>query len=281
LAGLLGGDLRGERGRLARAAEARAARGRPRQRIALAVGDGDDGVVEGRVHVGDAVGDDALDLLLDFSGSWLGHVCSLLLDGLARSLAGPGIGPGALAAQGQAATVAQAAVAGQVHQALDGDADFAAQVALDRELGDLGAQALDFGLGQVADLGRRGDAGRLADLPGTGTANAVDALQPDPDVLLGRQVDAGNTRHGAALQTWRPGTGPGKVGTLVSELEILTGSRVLWKPRAPRRPGPGMGSVPMLRRRSGTGRAWRRTALPGPRATLARGSVPGHPCARP
>src|SRR5690606_8702988 len=118
LAGLLGGDLRGERGRLARAAEARAARGRPRQRVALAVGDGDDGVVEGRVHVGDAVGDDALDLLLDFSGSWLGHVCSLLLDGLARALAGPGIGPGALAAQGQAATVAQAAVAGQVHQAL-------------------------------------------------------------------------------------------------------------------------------------------------------------------
>src|SRR5690606_12607674 len=131
------------------------------------------------------------------------------------------------------------------------------------------------------DPGRRGDAGRLADLPGTGTANTVDALQPDPDMLLGRQVDAGNTRHGAALQTWRPGTGPGKVGTLVSELEILTGSRVLWKPRAPRRPGPGMGSVPMLRRRPGTGQAWRKPALPGPRATLARGSVPGHPCARP
>src|SRR5690606_3700430 len=130
------------------------------------------------------------------------------------------------------------------------------------------------------DPGRRGDAGRLADLPGTGTANTVDALQPDPDMLLGRQVDAGNTRHGAALQTWRPGTGPGKVGTLVSELEILTGSRVLWKPRAPRRPGPGMGSVPMLRRQPGTGQAWRKTALPGPPATLARGSVPGHPCAR-
>src|SRR5690606_38088136 len=189
--------------------------------------------------------------------------------------------PGALAGQGQAATVTQAAVAGQVHQALDGDADFAAQVALDRELADLGAQALDFRLGQVADTGRRGDAGRLADLPGTGTANTVDALQPDPDMRLGRQVDAGNTRHGAALQTWRRGTGPGKVGTLVSELEILTGSRVLWKPRAPRRPGPGMGSVPMLRRRPGTGQAWRKTALPGPRATLARGSVPGHPCARP
>src|SRR6476469_807926 len=180
--GLLGGDLRSERGRLARTAETRAARGRPRERVALAVGDRDDGVVERSVDVRDAVGDDALDLLLDFRSCWLGHVGSLLLDGLARTLAGACIGPGALAAQRQAAAMAQAAVAGQVHQALDRDADFTAQVALDRELADLGAQALDFRLGQVADLGRRRDAGGFADLLGTGTADAVDALQPDPDV---------------------------------------------------------------------------------------------------
>src|SRR5690606_16765305 len=73
LAGLLGGDLRGERGRLARTAETRAARSRPRQRIALAIGDGDDGVVERSVDVGDAVGDDSLDLLLGLGSSWLGH----------------------------------------------------------------------------------------------------------------------------------------------------------------------------------------------------------------
>src|SRR3546814_9032430 len=65
LPGLLGGDLGCERGRLARTAEARAARSRPRQRVALAVDDGDDGVVERSVDVGDAIGDDALDLLLD------------------------------------------------------------------------------------------------------------------------------------------------------------------------------------------------------------------------
>src|SRR5262245_27519547 len=46
-AGLLGRDLGGERRRLARAAEAAAAGGRPRQRVALAVGDRDDRVVEG------------------------------------------------------------------------------------------------------------------------------------------------------------------------------------------------------------------------------------------
>src|SRR5262245_60056965 len=43
---LLGRDLRGERRALARAAEARAARRRPGQRIALAIGDRDDRVVE-------------------------------------------------------------------------------------------------------------------------------------------------------------------------------------------------------------------------------------------
>ena len=53
VAGLLGGDLRGERRALARAAEAAAARGRPGQRVALAVGDRDDRVVERRVHVRD------------------------------------------------------------------------------------------------------------------------------------------------------------------------------------------------------------------------------------
>src|SRR3546814_10510826 len=73
--------------------------------------------------------------------------------------------------------------------------DLAAEVAFDHVLADFGAQALDFRLGQVADLDRRVDAGRFAKLLRTGTADAVDALQPDPDMLLGRQVDPCNTRH--------------------------------------------------------------------------------------
>src|SRR3546814_17203919 len=83
----------------------------------------------------------------------------LLPDGLARTLAGTGIGPGALAAQRQAATMAQAAVAGPVHQALDGHADLAAAVAFDHVLADFGAQALDFRLGPGPDPGRRLPAG--------------------------------------------------------------------------------------------------------------------------
>src|SRR3989339_343288 len=118
----------------------------------------------------------------------LAMIYSLLPDGLARTLAGACIGPGALAAERQATTVTQAAVAAQVHQTLDRHADFATQVAFDHVLAYLGAQALDFRLGQVTDLGRRIHAGRFTDLLRTGTANAVDALDPDPDVLLGRQV---------------------------------------------------------------------------------------------
>src|SRR5688572_12051651 len=63
---LLRRDLRGERRALARAAEARAARRRPGQRVALAVGDRDDRVVERRVDVRDAVGHLALGLLARF-----------------------------------------------------------------------------------------------------------------------------------------------------------------------------------------------------------------------
>jgi len=44
-----------EGGRFARALETLTTRRRPRQRVALAVGDVDDGVVERSVHVGDAV----------------------------------------------------------------------------------------------------------------------------------------------------------------------------------------------------------------------------------
>src|SRR5262249_43022696 len=54
LGGVLRGDLRGERGRLARALEAVAARRRPCNRVALRVGDGDHRVVERRVDVRDA-----------------------------------------------------------------------------------------------------------------------------------------------------------------------------------------------------------------------------------
>src|ERR1022692_1153362 len=51
----LGGHLRRERRRFARTAKAAAARSRPGQRIALAVGNRNDGVVEGGMHMRDRI----------------------------------------------------------------------------------------------------------------------------------------------------------------------------------------------------------------------------------
>src|SRR5437868_3146551 len=52
-------------------------------------------------------------------------------DRLARTAAGAGIGAGALAAHGQPAPVAQPTVGPDLHQALDVERDFAAQLAFD------------------------------------------------------------------------------------------------------------------------------------------------------
>src|SRR5687767_8359002 len=75
---LLRRDLRGERRALARAAETGAARRRPGQRIALAVGDRDDRVVERRVHVRNAVRHLALGFLARLGGGGGGRRAGLV-----------------------------------------------------------------------------------------------------------------------------------------------------------------------------------------------------------
>src|SRR6185503_1444448 len=52
-------------------------------------------------------------------------------DGLGRSLAGAGVGVGALAADRQAFAMAQPAIAAEIHQPLDVHGDLAPQIALD------------------------------------------------------------------------------------------------------------------------------------------------------
>src|SRR3972149_4075633 len=64
----LRGDLRGKRRGLARSLEAGSAGGGPGERIALAVGDGDDRVVERRVNVDDGFRHVLLHLLAYSSG---------------------------------------------------------------------------------------------------------------------------------------------------------------------------------------------------------------------
>src|SRR5664279_1232983 len=74
-----GGNLRRERRRLARAFEAGAARRRPGQRVALAIGDGDDRVVERRVDMRNAFGDVLLDLLARPRDSFSRCLCHSLV----------------------------------------------------------------------------------------------------------------------------------------------------------------------------------------------------------
>src|SRR5690606_4240511 len=72
---VLGGELRGERGRLARTLETDAARGGPADHGTGGVGDRDDRVVEGRLDVGLAH-DDVLLILatrLACRGLWCSH----------------------------------------------------------------------------------------------------------------------------------------------------------------------------------------------------------------
>src|SRR5262245_38009545 len=114
---------------------------------------------------------------------------------LARALAGARVGARALAAHRQSAAVADAAPAAEVHEALDVHRHLAPQVALDGELGDLRADGVHLRLGQVLDLG-----GRVDTRGGTGgararPAHAVDVGEPDPHVLVHRDVGAGYACH--------------------------------------------------------------------------------------
>src|SRR5690606_33154283 len=131
----------------------------------------------------------------------IGQVFLLLLlagDRLGRTLPGAGVGVRALTADRQALAVTQAAVAGQVHQALDVHRGLATQVALDGVIPVDGlADLQDLGVGQLVHPTRRLDADLLGDFLGGRRADAVDVLKRDFDALVGRDVDASDTGHEA------------------------------------------------------------------------------------
>src|SRR5690606_951881 len=118
-------------------------------------------------------------------------------DGLLGTLAGAGVGVGALTPDRQAATVAQALVAADLHLALDVLVDLTTEVALDLvALFDHRSELGHLGVGQVPDAGGRVDPGGVADLLGRGATDAVDVGEGDDEALLPRDVDAGDACHG-------------------------------------------------------------------------------------
>src|SRR5262249_43956029 len=199
----VGGDLRGERRRLARALEAGAAGGLPRNDIAVLVGERDDRVVERRLDVGLPDGDvlahaaarAAAGRCLPRRGH-LGLRRRLLAaaGGLCRAFAGTGVGAGALAVHREPAAVADPAVRADLLQALDRLRALTAQVALHLEvLVDVLAQLRDLVVGEVADLRVRVEAERGRDLARRRLADPVDVRQPDLEPLLVREIDSGNS----------------------------------------------------------------------------------------
>src|SRR5260221_10585124 len=106
----------------------------------------------------------------------------LLLAGnrLGRTLARARIGVGALTAHRQAAAMTQAAIATEVHQTLDVDADLTTKVALDQIVAvDHFADLQDFLIAELADAAIRGDLDLLDDLGRIRLADAMDVLERD------------------------------------------------------------------------------------------------------
>src|SRR5215471_4098833 len=213
-------QLSGEGRALARTLEAARARRRPGHGGAVDVGDGDDGVVERRLDVSDAGGDVLADLFLllrafargrrgaGTGGRGLGHDDrSALARGgggggpprqhpLAGTLARAGVGVGALPVHGQALAVPEAAVAAEIHEALDVHLHFAPEIAFDLELRfDRFAKGFDVGVGQLFDLLVQRDAGFFADDAGIGFADAVDVRQGKGHVLTTGKIDSSDACH--------------------------------------------------------------------------------------
>src|SRR6266576_1549463 len=197
-----GGDLRGKGRALARALEALAAGAAPGQDVALGVGQRHDGIVEGGLDMRLAHDDVLLLAAAGADDFLLRHnllLCLGLLahaDRLARTAAGAGIGAGALAAHGQPAPVAQPTVGPDLHQALDVERDFAAQLAFD-----LGffvedvAEATDLLVVEVLDAHVGIDVRDRQDAPRRVRADPKDVGERNLDALLAGNVNAGNSCH--------------------------------------------------------------------------------------
>src|SRR5262245_49871340 len=91
--------------------------------------------------------------------------------------------------------MAHAAIRAQIHEALDVHGHFATQIALDGEFLDQRADRVDLGLGEIFHLGGLLDASSYAQVARARAPDTVDVSQADPQVLVHRNVDAGNTCH--------------------------------------------------------------------------------------
>ena len=102
----------------------------------------------------------------------------------------------ALAADRQTLAMTQAAIAGQIHQALDVHRGLATKITLHGVISvDRFTDMQHFLIGQVLHACRIGDAELGGDFLGLGVTNTVDVGERDNDALVGRDVDTRYTSH--------------------------------------------------------------------------------------
>jgi hypothetical protein len=113
----------------------------------------------------------------------------------ARTFAGACIGASALAAHRQATAMTEAAVAADVHQALDVHRGFAAQVTLDGVQADLIANLFKIAVSQILDLFAVSNPTSLADFASASATDAENSRQADFGMLMRRNIDTSDTSH--------------------------------------------------------------------------------------
>src|ERR1039458_13552 len=127
----------------------------------------------------------------------LGVRVALHADGLARAFAGAGVGLRALAANGQAAQMADAAITLDALQPLEVHADFAAQIAFDDvfALLDRMDDLRELLLGQILRADRAVNVRALENFQRVGRADAVDVAQRNVNALAGRNFNTNDACH--------------------------------------------------------------------------------------
>ena len=132
------------------------------------------------------VGDDSLGLLLG--------------DGLPLTLAGTGVGAGALTTNRESAAVTTALVGANLDLAADVSSHLTAKVTFDVVVGlNVVTQCHELIICQLVDAQVTADSGGLQGLGGAGATDSVDVGQGDLEALVARQVDSDEACHVASL----------------------------------------------------------------------------------
>src|SRR5690606_17427296 len=116
-----------------------------------------------------------------------------------RTLAGTGVGLGALAVHGKAAAVADTLVRADFDLATDVSGHLAAEVTLNLVGVDRVAKRHELVVGEVLHTDALVDTRVGEDLDRTGTADTVDVRECDHHALVARDVNAGKTCHAILL----------------------------------------------------------------------------------